>query len=140
MTRQFLVPSCFFEDDWTNRAFDEMEKILSSSKAGFPLFNSLIDEKTGDMVIEIALAGYDPETVSLKTEDSSIIIEGQTQKPREGFKAINQDIKQSSFRKRFPISTKFNLAKLEAEFKNGILSIKIPVSEERKPKTISIKY
>jgi len=32
------------------------------------------------------------------------------------------------------------LTKLDAEFKNGILKVTIPVSEERKPKQIKIKF
>ena len=139
MTRVF-VPSCFFEDEWINSAFAEMDKILSTANIRFPLSNVLVNKKSGDLVIEMALAGYNPEDISISTEDSKIIVEGKAQTHDEDFEYRLRDIKQSSFKQSIPISAKFDLSKLDAEFKNGILKVTIPVSEEKKPKQIKIKF
>ena len=130
----------FFEDEWVNSAFGEMREILSSMKIRFPLSNVLVNKKSGDLVIEMALAGYNPEDVSIKTEDSKIVVEGKAQTHDEDYEYQLRDIKQSSFKQPIPVSTKFDLSKLEAEFKNGILKMTIPVSEEKKPKIIKIKF
>jgi HSP20 family molecular chaperone IbpA len=139
MTRSFIVPSCFFEDEWVASAFAEMGEILSSVNIRFPLSNFLINKKTGDLLIEMALAGYSPEDITITTEDSRIVVEGKAQSHNEDYEYRQQDIKQSSFKQGFPVSTKFDLTKLEAEFKNGILKLILPVSEERKPKQVKIK-
>lgn len=140
MTQRLLVPSCFLEDDWIGSAFAEMDRLLSAANIRFPLSNVLVNKKSGDLVIEMALAGYNPEDVSISVEDSSILVEGKPQKLGDDFEYRLHDIKASSFKQHIPVSTKFNLANLEAEFKNGILKVTIPVAEERKPKQVNIKY
>lgn len=130
----------FFDDEWVSSAFAEMDKLLSSANIRFPLSNVLVNKKSGDLVIEMALAGYNPEDISINTEDSKILVEGKAQKRDEDFEYRLHDIKQSSFKQPIPISTKFDLSKLEAEFKNGILKVTVPVSEEKRPKSIKIKY
>ena len=139
MTRVF-VPSCFFEDEWISSAFAEMDKLLSTANIRFPLSNVCVNKKSGDLVIEMALAGYNPEDISINTEDSKIVVEGKAQKHDEDFEYRLRDIKQSAFKQSIPVSTKFDLTELDAEFKNGILKVTIPVSEERKPKQIKIKF
>lgn len=140
MAQQFLVPTCFSRDDWMDSAIEDMRRISSAERIRFPLSNVLSNKKSGDLVIEMALAGYSPEDVSINTEDSKIVVEGKAQNHDEDFDVWRQDIKQSYFKQTFSISEKFDLSKLEAEFKNGILKVKIPVNEEKKPKTIKIKY
>lgn len=130
----------FFDDEWISSAFAEMGELLSSANIRFPLSNVLVNKKSGDLVIEMALAGYNPEDISINTEDSKIVVEGKAQKHDEDFEYRLRDIKQSAFKQSIPISTKFDLSKLEAEFKNGILKVVVPVSEDRKPKQIKIKY
>ena len=129
----------FFEDEWISSAFAEMDKLLSTANIRFPLSNVLVNKKSGDLVIEMALAGYNPEDISISTEDSKIVVEGKAQTHDEDFEYRLRDIKQSSFKQSIPVSAKFDLSKLDAEFKNGILKVTIPVSEEKKPKQIKIK-
>jgi HSP20 family protein len=117
-----------------------MDKLLSTANIRFPLSNVCVNKKSGDLVIEMALAGYNPEDISINTEDYKIVVEGKAQKHDEDFEYQIRDIKQSAFKQSIPISTKFDLLKLEAEFTNGILKVTIPVSEERKPKKVEIKY
>lgn len=135
---QFLIPADLF-DDWTFSAFADMDRLFQSANIKFPLSNVLVEKESGTMVIELALAGYSVGDISITAEDSSIIVEGKAQVKADGYTIIYQDIKQSAFKQRIPISSKFDLTKIEPRFVNGILSIKIPVSEERKPKRIEIK-
>ncbi len=128
------------ENEWISSAFAEMDKILSTANIRFPLSNVLVNKKSGDLVIEMALAGYSPEDVSISTEDSKIVVEGKAQTHDEDFEYRLRDIKQSSFKQSIPISAKFDLSKLDAEFKNGILKVTIPVSEEKKPRSVKIKF
>src|SRR5574344_98443 len=129
-----------FEDEWISSAFAEMDRLLSTANIRFPLSNFCVNKKSGDLVIEMALAGYNPEDISINTEDSKIVVEGKAQKHDEDFEYRLRDIKQSAFKQSIPISTKFDLSKLDAEFKNGILKVTVPVAEERKPKQVKIKF
>jgi HSP20 family protein len=117
-----------------------MDKLLSTANIRFPLSNVCVNKKSGDLIIEMALAGYNPEDISINTEDSKIVVEGKAQKHDEDFEYRLRDIKQSAFKQSIPVSTKFDLTKLDAEFKNGILKVIIPVAEERKPKQVKIKF
>jgi len=44
-----------------------------------------------------------------------------------------------SFNRTYSFNAKFDTNKVNAEYKNGVLKITLPKSEERKPKSISIK-
>lgn len=138
MTQCFMYPGDQF-DTWTLSAFADMERLFNTANIKFPLSNLLIEKETGTMIIELALAGYNQSGFELSVEDNSIVLEGKAHKRDDSCKVIYQDIKQSAFKQRIPISSKFDLSKIEANFSDGILTIRVPVSEERKPKKIEIK-
>lgn len=138
MTQRFYFPADF-NDDWIFSAFADMEKLWSTANIKFPLSNVLIEKESGTMIIELALAGYKPEDVNLTVEDNCIILDSVAQKKDDKYDIVYQDIRRSAFKQKIPVSSKFDLTKIEATFENGILIIKVPVAEERKPKKIQIK-
>lgn len=140
MTQIFVNPFEVFDDLWISEAFAETKNLFDSANIKFPLSNVLIEKKSGDMVIQLALAGYSLEDLDLTTEDNQICIEGKAQKlDTDEFSIYLQEIKRGQFKQKIPVSSKFDLSKIEPKFVNGILSLRIPIAEDRKPKKILIK-
>ena len=139
MTR-FMFPEDFFESNWIEEAFQEMDRIWAHVGTGFPPTDLLVEKDTGETILRLAIAGYDRDSISVTTDNDSIIIEGEAQKKEDKYAVISQGIKASNFKARYPMSNKFDLSKIEASFVDGILTIKVPVAEEKKPKKIEIKF
>lgn len=140
MDKQFYVrfPSGF--DAWMDSAFRDLESAWTNCSFTFPPTDSLLENETGSLVLHMAVAGYDPKDISIITEDGSILVEGKSKEKNDAYTVLVKGIKGSTFKTRYPIPTKFDLSKLEAKFENGILELKIPVAEERKPKKVEIKF
>lgn len=93
--------------------------------------------------LHFAIAG-----TGLTKEDINISIEGDVLKISHN-KEVEEEAKRKYHHKgisrksfdlgyRIPLS-KFNLSKAEAEMEHGLLTIDIPIAEEAKPKTLTIK-
>jgi HSP20 family protein len=121
----------FFDDDIFNWNLDlPLNTIVP---------NHDIIENDKDYVVDFALAGFGKEDVSLNVENNVLTIEGE--------RKVNEDIKYNRkgtfygrFRKSFSLPENVNTEKIDASFKNGILSIIIPKDEKVKStKAIEIK-
>ena len=142
MTQRFFIrfPEDRFEDAWIVSAFRDMDYLCNNYNPQFQPTDILGDKKTGDLTYKMAIAGYDQSQISITTEDNSILVEGTGSKySTEDFEIAYKGIKGSDFKQRIPISSKYDLSKIEAKFINGILIIVVPISEEKKPKKITIQ-
>ena len=104
--------------------------------ASFPAFNVRKVDDT-NYVIEVALAGYTKDDVSIELEKNRLTIKGK------GAESVGQYIWKGLAKRAFTNS--FQLAPTikvgEATFENGILAIALEnvIPEADKPKTIAIK-
>jgi HSP20 family protein len=92
-----------------------------------------------ELVIQSAIAGVKPEQLNISLEGDTIIIEGERQKPSEGGDYFVQECYWGKFSRKIILPIEINPEKIEATFKDGILTIRIQkISRERRRK-ISIK-
>ena len=95
---------------------------------------------------------FDVACVGLEKSDIDITIEGNTlkvayKKPNvesnpsdiEVPDYIHKGIARRSFDMGWKVSPKFDLTKIKAKMANGLLNVEVPMSEESKPKTVTIK-
>ena len=89
----------------------------------------------------MALPGIKKEDIKITINEDNISIKGETKEKEEE----NKDKKyyyrsmESSFEQRFNLPTKVDPDKAEAEFKDGVLQVKLPKTDEVKPREIEIK-
>ena len=125
----FLNNAIGFED-----MFDRFD-YLTSINSGFPHYN-IRKETEGKYTIELALAGYKKDEVTVKVEDGILSIEGSSKEEKTDF--VHQGIAKRSFRRQFQLAdyVECNGGKLE----DGMLKIKLKHNqpESKKPKTITI--
>jgi HSP20 family molecular chaperone IbpA len=142
MNRRFHIrdPFGLDLDAWVTSAFEDLDRAWAASQPclNFPPANVAVT-KDGSLILELAVAGYEPENIDITTEDDKVIVSStRDQTSEEAPEVIYRGIKASSFKVYFPIPSKFDLPKIDAKFKNGLLTITIPVAEEKKPKKIEI--
>jgi molecular chaperone IbpA len=118
--------------------FDDMFdrfNYLSTVNSGFPHYN-IRKETEGKYVIELALAGYKKDEVSVEVKDGVLIIEGKSKEDLSNY--VHQGIAKRSFKRQFQLADYVECkgGKLE----DGMLNVELEYNppESKKPKKISI--
>ena len=100
-------------------------------------------EENDKFVIKVKAPGFDEKNVDISIEENSVTITGksesQEEEKDEKRKYYRKEITTRSFTRSVTLPRKVDAEKAEAEFKNGILEIRLPKAEEAKPKKIAIK-
>lgn len=99
-------------------------------------------EEEDTIFIKVPLAGISPDEVEISTTDDSITIKAEHKQEAEGKDKkknfYHKQIRHGRIMQSFVLPTRVNSDKAEANFENGMLTIRLPKSEESKPKKISI--
>jgi len=102
----------------------------------FPPYN--IVEMTGGILVEVALAGYNKENVSVVVNDGVLSIEGAGKESDETTH-IHKGIATRKFKRSFRLGEYVEVK--SADFSDGLLTVTLEeiIPEEKKPKVIDIK-
>ena len=94
------------------------------------------------LTFEIACVGLDKKDVKISIESDILKVsydKGSQQKSTPEKRFYHTGVRKSSFNLGWKVARRFNLAKANAEMINGLLCIQIPLANEAKPKTLTIK-
>ena len=100
----------------------------------------IYEDKTG-LYFDIACTGLTKKQVDINVE-GDILRVSYTKKDKDENKDIHHyhsGIAKRSFDLGWKIARRFDLSKIEASMKDGLLKLSIPLTPESKPKTVSIK-
>ncbi len=119
-----------------NRLFDDYD---ISRRRTFPEINIWTNEDS--TLITAELPGLDSRDINLSVQDQSLIIEGERKayELQEGERFHRRERGYGEFKRAIQLPFPVNSDKIEAHFKNGVLSVTLPRAEEDKPKRIEIK-
>ena len=96
------------------------------------------DDKVG-IVAEIP--GLNKKQLNVEVEDGVLTISGDKHSTfeDEGAKVLRRELKQSSFKRSFELGEQLDGDNINANFKDGVLSVSIPKIEPEKPKKTFVK-
>ena len=96
------------------------------------------DDKVG-IVAEIP--GLDKKQLNVEVEEGILTISGEKHNTFEddGAKVLRRELKQSSFKRSFELGDQLDGDNINANFKDGVLSVSIPKIEPEKPKKTFVK-
>ena len=85
------------------------------------------------------MPGVPKEQLELKVEDDALLIEGGVQ-PRtpEGLEAIFAELRAPCYRRTFTLSRELDTTRMEANLKNGVLTLRIPKQAHAQPRRIAV--
>jgi len=119
--------------------FDNEMTFAPASEAKFNYPVDIFEDKEG-LHFEIACTGLEKEDVAIDIEGDLLKISYTKRSSEEENKNyIHRGIAKRSFNLGYKVATKFDLAKADAQMKNGLLTISIPFAEASKPKQLQIK-
>lgn len=134
-----------------NRVFDDFFNRMGIApfrtlEAQMTTFSPKIDisETSKKVIITAELAGMDEKDISVNLEDNNLILSGERKeiKKKEEEEYCCREMTYGSFQRIIPLDTRVDAEKVEAKFRNGILTVTLPklsVTQERKGKQIEIK-
>ena len=100
-----------------------------------------VSETKGDLVVKAELPGIDPKDIDISLNEGILIIKGEKKQEKEekeeGYHLIERSY--GSFTRLIRLPREVQNEKINASYKNGVLKITLPKSEEAKKKEIKIK-
>ena len=95
-------------------------------------------DETERVVIEAELPGVAKTDVSIEVKDGELTMVGkQSKDPREGH-YIRRERAAADFRRVFALGNAIDPARIEAEMKDGLLTLTLQKADHVKPRTVNI--
>ena len=98
-----------------------------------------IYEANDGLNIDIACVGLTKKDIEITVEGDILKVEYNRDKSKKDESYVHRNIAKRSFNLGWRISRRFDLTKLEAKLENGLLHLFTPLTEDNKPKTVTIK-
>ena len=98
-------------------------------------------ETKENVVVKAALPGIKPEQVQVSITGDVLTIKGESKEENQVKEEnyVRKERRLGSFSRCVTLPGGLKADKADATFENGVLTLKIPKSEESKPKTIKVK-
>ena len=101
-----------------------------------------VDVSTEDeaYVIRAAVPGVKPDEVEVQIHDDVVLLRGVSKaEETEGREYLMRELCPADFERRLRLPEAVDAAKAEATIENGLLTLRIPLADEAKPKTIKVR-
>ena len=98
----------------------------------------IIKEGESNYKIELAVAGFKKDELSIQLKDNTLTIKGESNSKNSNGDYLHKNIARRSFSKNFTLAENIEVG--DAEFEDGVLSVRLThnIPEEQRPKEISI--
>jgi HSP20 family molecular chaperone IbpA len=86
------------------------------------------------------LPGVPRDKLELKVEGDTLLVEGtvQPQTP-EGLEAVYAEVRVPRYRRSFTLSRELDSQRIDANLKDGVLTLRIPKAEHAQPRRITVQ-
>lgn len=92
-------------------------------------------------IATIDLPGVDPSTIDIDVEDRTLTIRAERPAATgEGIEWLSHERPSGTFARQLALGRGLALDKIEAGYRDGVLTLTIPVAEEAKPRKISVTH
>ncbi|MDN5794333.1 MAG: Hsp20/alpha crystallin family protein [Intrasporangium sp.] len=89
----------------------------------------------------VDLPGVDPATIDIDVEDRTLTIRAARKDVEaEGAKWLSHERPSGTFARQLALGSGLALDKIEADYRDGVLKLTIPVAEEARPRKISVTH
>lgn len=133
MSNYYLAPR-------VRRSFLRYPSIYFNGGRSLPLDVQIEDE---EYVITAAVPGFEAEDIQIEILDDVLTLRAETEQEKVeengNGKYMLREITRGSFSRSLRLPHPADASKAEAKIENGLLTVRIPKSEEARPKKIEVK-
>ena len=127
---------------------NQMNRMFESTLYGWPGESGTrtwmppadIHETDDELVVTADLPGMDLKSIDLRVENNVLSIAGERRLQETPKKGVAHRVERmyGAFARSFTLSTPVDTEKVQANYKDGVLTITLPKAQEAKPKRIAI--
>ena len=101
----------------------------------------IFETDSHDLVVKAELPDMTREDIEVTVENNTLTLKGTKKFPNEVKEDQYRRIERSygTFSRSFTLPTTVDPSKVSAEYKNGVLTVKLPFREEARPRTINVE-
>jgi HSP20 family protein len=130
--------------DQINRLFDDVSQPRGEAQQGSPsrMWAPLVDvsENENELAVRLDLPGVDRDSVDVQLSGETLSIRGERRfERREGESYIHLERPFGTFQRTFNLSVPVQSDKVNASYKEGVLTVTLPKQEAVKPRKIQIQ-
>jgi HSP20 family protein len=120
---------------------DRVEQSTPESTRGGVCFTPRVDicETEKELVLFAELPGVRPEDVDLRYENGELLLHGRVRPRHADARFLLQEYDEGDFYRVFTIHESINSVGIQAEFKNGVLTVHLPKVEAVQPRQIKVR-
>ncbi len=98
-------------------------------------------ETDDDIVLKTAVPGVDPDDIDISMTGDTLTIKGETRVEEEAEEEnyVCREMRYGAFSRSLTVPMPVKSDEAEAEFADGVLTLRLPKAEEVKPRSIKIK-
>jgi HSP20 family protein len=120
--------------------FTEFARLLADAGGWVPPVD-IYETEGHDLVLKVELPDMNREDIELTVEHNTLTLKGTRKRAAdvkdEQFRRVER--RYGSFSRSFALPTTVDASKVSADYKNGVLTVKLPFREEAKPRTITVE-
>ena len=118
---------------------EEAPRFARRARAAYPPLN--VWSTAEGLVIDAEMPGVDPRDVEISVVGDELSLHGKVnvQEPAAGETVLRRERPAGEFQRTLQLPFRANAGAVKATFKNGVLRIAVPRSEEEKPRKIAIE-
>ena len=100
-----------------------------------------IRERDNDYLVNVELPGVSKDDVKITLQDNILTVRGEKNQEKESKESKYHRVERvyGSFQRSFALPAAVKAEKIDASYKDGILTVSLPKAEEAKPKQIEVK-
>jgi len=120
--------------------FTEFARLLADTDGWVPPVD-IFETEGHDLMLKAELPDMNREDIELTVERNTLTLKGTRKRPadvrEEQIRRIER--RYGSFSRSFSLPPTVDASKVTADYKNGVLTVKLPFREEAKPRTINVE-
>jgi HSP20 family protein len=128
-------------DRLMERFFGRRESMFDGGLATAFVPSINVSENENELEVTIDLPGLKPEEVNVELREGALWITGERKEEKEEKDKTfhRMERRYGSFRRVIPLDIPVAEEKVVAEFRNGVVTVKLPKTEAAKPRHIEVK-
>lgn len=127
----------------------EMDSLFENFLSGFGrdtdglafIPSAEIDETDTEFYLKLEIPGISPDDLEIEVTDDAVAITGErkSETKSEEDNRLRSEFYYGKFERYIPLPSQIQRANVMAEYKDGILNLTLPKSEEQREKSVKIK-
>lgn len=100
-----------------------------------------VSETDNEIEVKASLPGVKPEDIDISVHDDMLMIKGETRQEAEEKRKsyYRQELRYGSMQRAITLPTRIETERAQATYEDGILRLKLPKSEQARPRQIKIQ-